>query len=227
MEYPLVSAFPFISYGLISLRSTNGAQTYRQTENRATPPSAGVVDICTPTNGRPVEGSIAVLDQRCWDGAIRPVEAVQRRQRSGWRYFEDRPTAIGEVGAIPAPAGCPVEVSVVGLDQFCAGIGAVRVVEDVQRGQRACRGDFEDRATGASRTVTVASPARVGHPVEIPISGLDEPSGVTAVRQVKAVQRGQRAGCRDFEDRPAATGITTGRVPATLLSVALCRFGPV
>src|ERR1700688_781705 len=145
MEYPLVSAFPFISYGLISLRSTNGAQTNRQTENRATPPSTGVVDICTPTNGRSVEGSIAVLDQRCWEGAIRPVEAVQRRQRSGWRNFEDRPTATGEVGAIPAPARCPVEVSICGLDQSCDGIGAVGVVKAVQRRQRACRSDFEDR----------------------------------------------------------------------------------
>jgi hypothetical protein len=190
------------------------AQTNRQTENRATPPSAGVVDICTPPNSRPVEGSIAVLDQRCWEGAICPVEAVHRRQRSGWRNFEDRPTATGEGGAIPAPARCPVQVSIAGLDQCCAGIGAVGVVEDVERGQRACKSDFEDRATGASRAVTVASPARVGHPVEIPIGGLDEPSGVTAVLQVKAVQRGQRTGCRDFEDRPAATGITTGRVPA-------------
>ena len=70
-------------------------------------------------------------------------------------------------------------IHLAGLDQCCAGIGAVGVVEAVQRGQRACRGNFEDRATGASPAVTVASPARVGHPVEIPIGGLDEPSGVT------------------------------------------------
>ena len=108
-----------------------------------------MVDICAPTNGRPVEGSVGVLDQRRWEGAIRLVEAVQHRQRAGCRHFEDRPTATGESGAIPAPARCPVEVSIAGLDQWCDGIGAVRVVEAVQRGQRACRGHFEDRATSA------------------------------------------------------------------------------
>jgi hypothetical protein len=91
-----------------------------------------VVDICAPTNGRPVEGSIGVLDQRRWECAIRLVEAVQRGQRAGCRDSEDRPTATGEGGAIPAPARCPVEVSIVGLDQSCDGIGAVRVVEVVR-----------------------------------------------------------------------------------------------
>src|ERR1035441_4316165 len=40
---------------------------------------------------------------------------------------------------------CPVEVAVGGLDQPGVRVGAVRVVEAVQRGQRAACGDFEDR----------------------------------------------------------------------------------
>jgi hypothetical protein len=42
---------------------------------------------------------------------------------------------------------------------------------------------------------------------------LDQPSvGTGAVRQVEAVQRHQRAGCRDFEDR--STAAATGPSPA-------------
>ena len=42
---------------------------------------------------------------------------------------------------VPPPRRCPAEVSIGGLDQSGLGIGAVRLVEDVQRAQRACRGD--------------------------------------------------------------------------------------
>jgi hypothetical protein len=60
-----------------------------------------------------------------------------------------------------------VEVSIRRLDPTCDGIGAVHVVEAVQRGQRVCKGDFEDRATCARGTAAVLSPARVGRAVDV------------------------------------------------------------
>jgi len=150
---------------------------------------------------------------------------VQRRQRAGGRDFEDRPTASA-AGTVSATARCSVEVPIGGLDQPCDGIGAVRVVKAVQRGQRACRCDFEDRATGAIGTVLV-SPASVRRPVEVPVGGLDQPCvGIGAVDQVKAVQCRQRARGRDFENRPTASDC--GASSSHVAGVARCSVqGPV
>jgi hypothetical protein len=63
-----------------------------------------MVAICGPTNGRPVRGSVGVLNQRRWECSIRPIEAVARGQRAGCRYFEHRPTATtSEVVQFPPP----------------------------------------------------------------------------------------------------------------------------
>jgi len=66
----------------------------------------------------PPEVPVSGLDQRRGTGWS-SGEAVQRRQRSARRYFEDRPTAQH---AGPARAGGPVEVTVGGLDQPRGGL---------------------------------------------------------------------------------------------------------
>jgi hypothetical protein len=85
----------------VNLRSWHGAQTNRQTVNRATGAAAVVVDNPAPQRVVPLEGPIAVLDQRVCANAIptRGRQDVQRGQRAGRRDFEDR------------PARCPVEVA--------------------------------------------------------------------------------------------------------------------
>jgi len=96
------------------LRFHKRPQTNGKIENRATAAAAVAVDNSAPMKGRAIEGPIRVLDQRVCVNAN-----VQRSQRGGRRDFEDRPTR------------CPVEVSIVRLDQCCLGIGAVGIVETV------------------------------------------------------------------------------------------------
>src|ERR1022692_3634042 len=115
----------------------------------------------------------------------------------------------------PAIRLCPVEVPIGGLDEPNYGVFAVPAVwlgaEAVKCGQRATRGDFEDRPALVCPTG--------GCPVEVPIGGLDQPrEGVFAVRAVclgaEAVKRRQRATRGDFEDGAiVAAGPTTGRCP--------------
>ncbi len=62
--------------------------------------------------------------------------------RANHAQAEDRAIAIGR-----PPGGCAVEVPVTALHQPPERVGAVRVVEAMQHGQRARRGDCEDRAT--------------------------------------------------------------------------------
>jgi hypothetical protein len=77
----------------------------------------------------------------------------------------------------------------------------------VQRRQLAAWGDSEDRAIAVSSTVQ-------GRPVEVPISGLDQPRwGVFPVRAIEAVQRRQFAAWGDFEDRAIAVGPPCSTVP--------------
>ena len=102
----------------------------------------------------------------------------------------------------PAILGCPVEVPISGLDQPRVGVLAIRAsalgAEAVKRRQGATPCDSEDRAIAVG-------PSILGCPIEVPISGLDQPRhGVRAVRartlSAEAVQRRQRAARGDFED---------------------------
>jgi hypothetical protein len=56
----------------------------------------------------------------------------------------------------------------------------------------------ENRATAAAAVVVDNSAPMKGRPVEVPVAGLDQRVCVNAI-----VQRSQRAGRRDLEDRPA------------------------
>src|SRR5208283_5227817 len=117
-----------------------------------------------------VQGSMGDLNQRrLGDLAIRAIalgaKAVKRRQRAAWSDVENRAVVIG-----PAVLGCSVELSIGGLNQPCNGESAVRVVKGIYRRQRAIRGYFEDRAGAVG-----PDPALVRCPVEVPVSGLDEP----------------------------------------------------
>jgi hypothetical protein len=56
----------------------------------------------------------------------------------------------------------------------------------------------ENRATAAAAVVVDNSAPMKGRPVEVPVAGLDQRVCVNAI-----VQRSQRAGRRDFEDRLA------------------------
>ena len=97
----------------------------------------------------PIEVSIGGLDERpigvC---AVREIEAVQCGQHATWGHSEDR--AVWDA-VVPAVDGCPVEVSIGGMDQL---VGIRRatttgsVAKGVQRGQHATRSDSEDRAAG-------------------------------------------------------------------------------
>ena len=99
----------------------------------------------------------------------------------------------------------PIEVSVGGLNELrvlrklaiCAvGFGA----KTVESGQRARRGDLENRAQ-------IVGPAEFGQAVEVPIRGLDQSSGwLRPVGAVKPVQRRQLALGRDLENRAVAVG---------------------
>jgi len=100
----------------------NGAQTNRQTENRATGAAAVVVNNFAPVKGRPIKSPIGVLNQCVSACAIRFVEVMQRRQRACCRDFKHRPAGAAEVGAISSTARCPVEVAIAGLYKRCARI---------------------------------------------------------------------------------------------------------
>ena len=131
---------------------------------------AEVVVQDAPVNGRPVEDSTSVLDQRRWAGTVCAVEAKQRRQLTAWGDLEDGPTT-GVVAAYAAKLGCPVKFSVGRLDHP-SGILAVRAsalrAEVVERLHLATA-DFKYRTwkTGLLRR------AKSG-PEETPVAGLDQ-----------------------------------------------------
>jgi hypothetical protein len=52
-----------------------------------------------------------------------------------------------------------------------------------------------------------------GRPRKSSVGVLDQRRWQCSIRPIEAVRRGQRAGCRDFEDRPTATS-EVGAVPA-------------
>src|ERR1039457_6709546 len=115
----------------------------------------------------------------------------------------------------PTFTRCPVEVPIGGLDEPSVGEFAVRALclgaEPIKRGQRATRGDFEDRAIAVGPTTRRC-------PEEIPVGGLDQPrDGAIAVRAVclgtEAVKRRHRAPLGYFEARAPAVGPTIIRCP--------------
>src|SRR5215813_11608617 len=110
-----------------------------------------------------------------------------------------------------ALGGCPVEVPVSALRQPSPRTAAVRAANKaVQRGQLACRGDFEDRA------ITATAPS-LGRPIEVPVDALHHAGRLGAIRTVKIMQRNRRAGRSDFKDRATGTNWrTVGVGPATL-----------
>ena len=144
-------------------------------------------------------------------GSVRAVEAVQPRQRATGRDFEDR-AAAKALGTLVGPTRprCSVEVPVGGLDQPSLGVGPLRAVEAVQRGQHTFWGHFEYRAA-----VVRPAPAPIRCSVEVPVGALNQPRlGVAAVRAItfgaKAVKRGQRPPRGDFEDRASVVGPAAG-----------------
>jgi hypothetical protein len=48
-----------------------------------------MVHVGPSAHVRPIEDSIAVLNQPLWKGAIRLVEIMQRGERNDWGDFED------------------------------------------------------------------------------------------------------------------------------------------
>ncbi len=91
-------------------------------------------------------------------------------------------------------------------------VNAVRAGEAVQRDQRACRGDLEDRAIAVS-------PALDGCSVEVSVAALDQRAvGSETVGAIEAMQRGQRAAGGDFEDHATVVGPSSG--PAVEVPVA-------
>lgn len=109
-----------------------------------------------------------------------------------------QPHTQAEDGATSEPSadvGCSVEGPVGGLNQPAGRVRPVRAPEGVQRGQRAVRGDFEDRATTNPITTGKVS-AGSGGPVEVPVGGLYEigarkGSVRAASFGAKVVKRGQ------------------------------------
>jgi len=184
--------------------------------------------------GCPVEVAVAALDQPgvrvgTIHAAWLRAKAVQRGQHARGVNSEDRATAI--VGAITvevAPVyGCPVEVPVAGLRQHGERLGAIRAemslfrAKHVDRGQRACGGDFEDRA--AAVTVAPAVSPVGGCPVEVAVTALHQPSRLVAVSTVqlraKAVQRGHRTAGGEFEDRATPVYDLTSAVTTVTTAV--------
>ncbi len=119
---------------------------------------------------------------------------------------------------------CPVDVPVGGFYQTIRD-NAVRAAslraKAVESGQLAHRRDFENCATAIVTLVETCkkvSPAIHGCPVEIPVRGLHQTIRPFTVRAVglraKAIESGQLAHRRDFEDRPpAGVGPTAIRCP--------------
>jgi hypothetical protein len=56
-------------------------------------------------------------------------------------------------------------------------------------------------------------PPTNGRPRKSSVGVLDQRRWQCSIRPIEAVRRGQRAGCRDFEDRPTATSEVSA-VPA-------------
>ena len=87
---------------------------------------------------------------------------MKRGQRALWRDSENCAVAVG-----PALPGCPVEVAVAGLDEPGDEALTFILAEDVQCGQYARGGDFEDRP------IAVCRAAVVGCAVEVAVGGLE------------------------------------------------------
>jgi hypothetical protein len=113
-------------------------------------------------------------------------------------HAKDRATDAGATVVLSDPTGPafgrPVQGSTRVLDQRVRE-SAVRVVEAVQRRQRATWSYPEDCAIPIG-------PATESCSVEVSVGGLDQRRcGNVAVRAVEAVQRGERASRADFEER--------------------------
>jgi hypothetical protein len=113
-------------------------------EHRAA--AAGAPGVIGPAaGGCPVEITVGGLSQPVDEKAVRTAEFVQGSHRSAGGDFEERAAAILVLTArnVSAEGGCPVEISVTGLDQG-RWEGSVLEVEAVQRSERALWRDFED-----------------------------------------------------------------------------------
>src|SRR5208337_3343877 len=159
----------------------------------------------TPTFSRSIKVSITGQRQPgAWVKTVRAArlraKAVESGQLACWRNFIDRAHAVGT-----SNEGCSVEVSVGGLHQPRVGAGTVRAArlraKAVKRGQLACWRDLEDRARAVG-------PAKLRRSIEISSNLHEASDGISAIRRAsrKAVQRGQLACWRDFEDRARAVG---------------------
>src|SRR5271169_2360147 len=108
----------------------------------------------------------------------------------------------------PAIVGCPVKVSVAAQDDSAASVRAVRTpglgTKTVNRSQRPARSHSEDRSL-------VLRPTGGCRPVEVSVVAQHGPDRIVAVlakgitHDAKAVERRQRPGWRDLEDRAAVS----------------------
>ena len=98
-----------------------------------------------------------------------PIFAPSRLEVDLVSINDPKPTERQDSTVALGSAKCcgPVEAAVGVLHQPSVGVGAVRGVEAVQRGQRAIWRDFEDGAIPFG-------PSIQGCPVEVPIVGLNQ-----------------------------------------------------
>lgn len=141
------------------------------------------------------------------------ANVVKRGERAGRGDFEDRPIAI-----CSAQDCCSIKITVGGLDDPRLGKLAVFATtlraKAVQGRERTVWRDFEDCPIAVSST-------RLRRAVEVPIYSLDQPGkwilAICACRfRAKAVQKGERAVCRDFENDPIALGPASVSCPVKM-----------
>src|SRR5208282_3077400 len=114
-------------------------------------------------------------------------------------------TAQITVAAGPAIGRCSIEVPIGALNEprdWEITVRAARLrAETVEVGQRAGRGDFEDRATTESRTTALAGAAGDHRPTEVSVRSLNEGGlGIGAVGYVETYHRGKGL-CRQAHGR--------------------------
>ena len=114
---------------------------------------------------------------------------MQKREGTAGCDGECRTTAKTPTAGAGSPLpGRPIEVSIGALDQRVAGVFAVRLVEAMQRRQRATWRKFEDRATTVALAGMKAPPATVT-PYKFPLLSCTNPLGAMPSVQLLRAQK--------------------------------------